>query len=153
MSLAKLIATGFGSGMVKRAPGTFGSCAALVLWITLAQFDLLFGLERQAALAGATFAVGLWATHVVLKREFHSAKHVDPQFIVIDEWAGLFISLIGVLPYNWYAALSALLLFRLFDILKPWPISRLEQVSGAWGIMLDDLLAGVFACAIVNLIM
>ena len=153
MTITKLIASGFGSGLIGRAPGTVGSCAALVLWITLAQFDLLFGLERQLALVGVTFAVGLWATSAVLKRDFRSKAHVDPQFVVIDEWAGLFVSLLGVLPYNWYAAVSALLLFRVFDILKPWPISRLEQVSGAWGIMLDDILAGVFACAIVNLIM
>ena len=153
MTLTKLIASGFGSGLVRRAPGTFGSCAALVLWITLAQLDLLFGLERQLALVGVTFAVGIWTTSQVLKQEFHSARHIDPQFIVIDEWAGLFVSLLGVLPYNWYAAVCGLLLFRVFDILKPWPISRLEQVSGAWGIMLDDILAGVFACAIVNLVM
>ena len=153
MSVAKLIATGFGSGLSKRAPGTVGSCAALVLWITLARFDLLFGLDRQFALVGITFVVGIWATGSLLKSDFHSNQHIDPQIVVIDEWAGLFVSLLGVLPYNWYAALCALLLFRVFDILKPWPIARLEKVSGAWGIMLDDIVAGVFACAIVNLIM
>lgn len=139
--------------MAKRAPGTYGSCAALLLWTILARMNLLFGIEKQLILLGVTFAVGLWTTSRVLKDEFRSKRNVDPQFIVIDEWAGLYVSLLGVLPYNWYASICALILFRVFDILKPWPVSRFEQVSGAWGIMLDDIVAGGLACAIVNIIM
>jgi phosphatidylglycerophosphatase A len=71
----------------------------------------------------------------------------DPGFVVVDEVAGQWIALIGVRP-DWAHALLALALFRLFDIWKPWPVRRLEQLPGGWGIMLDDVAAGALALGV-----
>ena len=131
---AVLIATGFGSGRMAPAPGTWGSVAAWLIGLCMPKTLLLAGIVL------ATLA-GLWA---VRRMEQKSGLH-DAGMIVIDEWAGVWIAMLFATPAM-PSLLLALLAFRFFDILKPWPIGWLDKnVSGAAGVMVDDLLAGLFA--------
>jgi phosphatidylglycerophosphatase A len=140
------LATFFGAGLLRPGPGTYGSAAALLLWYAGAH---LFH-PAAAALAAGTAAAALAATLIgipastIVARE--SARE-DPGFVVIDEVAGQWIALIAIRP-DWRHALFGLLLFRVFDIWKPWPIRRLELLPGGTGIMLDDVAAGIFALGV-----
>ena len=138
---AWLVATALGAGRLKPGPGTWGSVAALVAW-----FAVAVGTHASAAvvmwgtLAAAVIAtlVGIPASTIV---ERESGRE-DPGFVVIDEVAGQWIVLIGT-PVNWEHALLGLALFRLFDIVKPWPVRKLERLPAGTGIMLDDVAAGI----------
>lgn len=137
-SLPVLIATWFGSGLSPKAPGTMGSLAALPFGWALFAWG---GWPFLAAGALAAFVIGLWATKVYIR----GLENKDPGQVVIDEVAGQWIAL---LPATLDPILFAVgfVLFRFFDILKPWPISWLERrYSGAFGVMIDDVLAGIFA--------
>jgi phosphatidylglycerophosphatase A len=96
-----------------------------------------------AIAAVVAVAIGIPAATIVARE----AGREDPQFVVVDEVAGQWIALIGARP-DWAHALVALALFRLFDIWKPWPVRRLEQLPGGWGIMLDDVAAGLLALGV-----
>jgi phosphatidylglycerophosphatase A len=140
---AWVVGTWFGAGLLKPGPGTYGSVAAVLLWYGAARI-----LEPEwATLAAGTALAALAATLVgipaatIVARE---AGREDPGFVVIDEVAGQWIALIAVRP-DWRHAVLALLLFRLFDIWKPWPIRKLEALPGGTGIMLDDVAAGALA--------
>jgi len=138
---AALIATGFGSGLLPIGPGSWGSLAALLAgWFIVAYA----GQITLAAAAAVAFVLGCWASARVAK----ASGVADPRFIVIDEIAGQWLVLLFVpLDGRWYAA--ALLLFRLFDILKPWPIRMVERrVAGGLGVMLDDIVAALYAVLI-----
>ena len=138
---ATLLATWFGSGLVRVAPGTCGSLAALPFAAGLAFVGgpWLLGLATAAA-----FAAGLWAS----TRYAGAAGQSDPGAVVIDEVAGLWLALV-LLPLEPGPYLLAFLAFRLFDITKPWPIGWVERsLPGAWGIMADDLVAGLIAGAL-----
>jgi len=144
--LAMLIATWFGSGYLPEAPGTWGSLAALPFaWVIL---TLLPGAFPLLAASCVLLAVGVWASAQ------HSATlgtH-DAGEIVVDEVVGQWMVL-AVAPFSPLGWLVAFLLFRFFDVLKPWPISWIDRrVSGGWGIMLDDVVAGLFAAVSVWLI-
>ena len=133
-----LIATGFGAGLLPWAPGTWGSLAALpCAWIVRD----LGGVIALALAATIAFATGCWAASRVARA---SGEH-DPGFIVIDEVAAQWLALLAVpLDPRWFAA--AFLLFRLFDITKPWPARTIERrVAGGLGIMLDDVVAALYA--------
>jgi phosphatidylglycerophosphatase A len=138
---AALIATGFGVGHLPWVPGSWGSLLALLCgWEIVAAGGWL----ALAAAAIIAFAVGVWAcARVAAARGLH-----DPRFIVIDEIAAQWLVLLATsLDGRWYAA--AFLLFRLFDILKPWPIRLIERrVAGGLGIMLDDVMAAIYALAL-----
>jgi phosphatidylglycerophosphatase A len=141
---AVLLVTGFGSGFLKPAPGTWGSLVALVLWWLLLA-DL--GLPLQLLVLAGTVVTGTWFTHRVGVRY---GVHDDPA-IVVDEFAGLWLALLAA-PATPAAALSGFLLFRAFDIAKPWPVGWADRrVSGATGVMLDDLLAGGLAAVVLQL--
>jgi phosphatidylglycerophosphatase A len=142
---AWLLGTWFGAGLLKPGPGTYGSVAAMLLWMAAAH-----GLHPGAvALAVGTALAAVAATGIgipaatIVARE---AGREDPGFVVIDEVAGQWIALIAIRP-DWTHAVLGLVLFRLFDIWKPWPIRRLEQLPEGTGIMLDDVAAGVLALA------
>jgi phosphatidylglycerophosphatase A len=138
------IATFFGAGLLRPGPGTYGSVAALLLWVGAAH------LWHGARLAIGTALAALAATLIGIPAATIAARESgrkDPGFVVIDEVAGQWIALIGIRP-DWPHAILALLLFRLLDIWKPWPIRRLEQLPEGTGIMLDDVAAGVLALAI-----
>ncbi len=144
------VATFFGAGLGKPGPGTWGSVAAVLLWSAFA-----FGLHPTsqtlllALLAGIalTLILGIPASTIVARE---SGRH-DPQFVVIDEVAGQWIALIGSRA-DWRHALIALVLFRLFDITKPFPVRQLEKLPEGWGIVLDDVGAGLYALGVASLL-
>ena len=140
MTLARLLASGFGSGFAPRAPGTAGSLLALVLGAGLAALSPL-ALPLAALLA---VLAGLWAVRA-------SGGGDDPGWVVIDEFAGMWIAMLP-LPPPTAAALpglvAAFLLFRLLDIVKPGPIGWADRQPGAAGVMGDDVIAGAIAAGI-----
>jgi len=135
---AALFATWFGTGLLPVMPGTWGSLVALpCAWAIRA----LWGPAALAATAGITFAIGCWAAAKVAK----TSPIGDPPEIVIDEvigqWLALLPASLDPLPYA-----LAFFLFRIFDIWKPWPVRWADRrLHGGAGIMLDDLLAAVYA--------
>lgn len=135
---AILLSTWFGLGYMKKAPGTWGSLGALPVGV------LIFYAGGVPALLFATFAVtliGFWAARVF----DDMAETHDSKMIVIDEVAGMWIVLLAA-GLNPVLIVLSFAFFRLFDVLKPWPICWLDRnVKGALGVMADDILAGVFA--------
>lgn len=141
------VGTFLGTGFLKPGPGTWGSVAAVLLWLLFAwAVDPSPPALRAATLLAALLAIvtGIPAATIV---EAESARE-DPGHVVIDEVAGQWIALLAFCGYgraNWPHALLALALFRFFDILKPWPVRQLERLHGGTGILLDDAAAGVYA--------
>ena len=133
------LAFGFGSGLAPRAPGTFGTLAAVPLYLLLAQLPL----AAYAAVLAAVIAAGIYVCGESARR---LGVH-DHSGIVWDEFAGFFLTMLLV-PATWATVLAGFVLFRFFDVVKPWPIRWLDRhVHGGVGIMADDLLAGAWACA------
>ena len=133
------VGTFFGVGLLKPGPGTWASVAAVALWYGAAQGLSESPLPRLTLIAAViATAIGIPAATRVARE----SGREDPGHVVIDEVAGQWTTLIVCHP-DWEHALLALLLFRFFDITKPWPIRKLEALPGGWGIMLDDLAAGV----------
>ncbi|NQD36880.1 phosphatidylglycerophosphatase A [Permianibacter sp. IMCC34836] len=138
------LAVGFGSGLAPKAPGTFGTLAALPL-VILGWWQL--SPLVYAALTVPLFALGVYAS----ERTARDFGIKDPGAIVVDEWVGLWASAL-FLPFHWLNVLLIFVLFRIFDIAKPWPVSWADRrCQGGLGIMLDDLLAGAMACAVLQL--
>jgi phosphatidylglycerophosphatase A len=136
-AIAVPLATLFGAGRSPLAPGTIGTLAALPAAVLTWRFLPLWG---QAAAAALVAGVGIWAAGAAAR----ALGIKDPGPVVIDEAAGLMVAVIGV-PFSWTAAGLAFLLFRAMDVLKPPPADRLERLPGGWGIVLDDLAAGLYA--------
>lgn len=135
-----LVSTVFGCGFLPFAPGTWGSALALpIAWFMLEGY----GAAGLAAAAAAVFLVGLWSANIYVRR----SSETDPAPIVIDEVAGqLLVLTIAPLQWSWF--LLGLALFRLFDIVKPWPASWAERrFRNGFGVMLDDVFAAVYAWA------
>ena len=137
------VGTFFGAGLLRPGPGSWGSAAAALLWFGAAR-----GLHlAQAPLAWLTVAAAFCASAIgvpaatVVERE---SQRQDPGHVVIDEVAGQWIALIYS-QVNLSHLLAGFLFFRLFDIVKPWPARQLESMPAGWGIMLDDVAAGVYA--------
>ena len=141
LALSRWVSAGFGSGYAQAAPGTVGSIVALLFFALLWWFEIVRSPLHSAVLAVATTLVGLLAAHFSVA----DSAEKDPSWIVIDEWAGLFVSLIGVAPHSPLMALVAFAFFRFFDILKPGPVAWAERLPGAVGIMADDIVAGALA--------
>jgi phosphatidylglycerophosphatase A len=140
------LACGFGSGLAPIAQGTFGSLAALLPWLLLRELPL--PLYVVILLSG--FAVGVWACNVA-SRALGVADH---RSLVWDEFIGQWMALLPllVLPAPWWAVVLGFGLFRLFDVWKPWPIRWLDRrVKGGMGVMIDDVVAGVFAAVVLAL--
>jgi phosphatidylglycerophosphatase A len=138
--VAYAIAVWFGCGLSPVAPGTVGSIGALPIY-----FAVRRGGSVAIALAALVVtAVGTWAAHVVASR----SKVKDPQIVVVDEAAGTLIAL-SAAPLSVVGIVTAVALFRLFDIVKPFPARRMEKLPGGWGIVLDDVVAGFQAVVIV----
>ena len=124
-------------GFAPIAPGTVGSAAAIPFFLLLRQAGSPW---LEVAVCAAIVVAGAWSakrTEAVLGVE-------DPGLVVIDEVVGMFVSLL-FLPATWPVIAAAFLAFRVFDIVKPWPAGRLEHVPGGWGVMADDVMAGVYA--------
>jgi phosphatidylglycerophosphatase A len=144
-SPAWVFSTWFGCGWSPFAPGTAGSLAAIAiawplaragftgLWFLILSFALLYPAIRAASIVAA-----------------HAGRK-DPQFIVIDEVLGQWLTLAGALRFNWRTFAIAFALFRLFDIRKPPPIRLIEQLPGGAGIVLDDMMAGLYGALVLFL--
>jgi phosphatidylglycerophosphatase A len=130
------LATVFGVGYVPIAPGTFGSAAGLLAWWPLHSASA----GVQAGAIVALFAIGSWSGSVA---ERHFAR-TDPRQVVIDELMGMLITLFLV-PVGWTGAIAGFLLFRLADVVKPFPANRFERLPGGVGVMADDAMAAVYA--------
>ena len=133
--VALALATAMGVGYVPVASGTFGSAVGLALW-----WCLPASASVQAAAIVAIFAIGSWSGGVA---EHHFGT-TDPSAVVIDEVMGMLITLF-LNPVGWAGALGAFLLFRIFDVVKPYPANRLERLPGGVGVMADDAMAAVYA--------
>ena len=139
-----LAAVGFGSGLPNKAPGTFGTLAAVPIYYLLS----FLSIEIYIAILVVSSLLGFWICHVC-SRDLGVHDH---KAIVWDEFVGYWITMVMV-PFSLQWAIVGFILFRFFDILKPYPISWLDKnVSGGFGIMIDDIVAGVFAAAILQLL-
>lgn len=143
------IGTFFGAGLLKPGPGTYGSVAAVLLWFIAAHIFPVTSLSLTIGTIIAAIVVtliGIPAATIVARE----SGREDPGHVVIDEVAGQLIALIAI-PADWQHAALSLLLFRLFDILKPPPIRQLERLPEGTGIMLDDVAAGILALIVAQL--
>ena len=136
MRLGLFIATCGYLGYVPVAPGTFGSAAGLVVFAAV-RWSGSPALELAVIIL--LFAVGVWSANAA-ERHFGG---VDPAPVILDEVVGMLITL-AFLPVNITGAIVGFLLFRLFDVVKPWPANRFEALHGGFGVMADDAMAGVY---------
>jgi len=141
---AKILSTCFGIGFFPVAPGTFTSVVAVFCYYFLPALHnplLLFSLVLLCS------GVGIWAGGV-MEEQYGN----DPSIVTIDELAGQWLALLA-LPSGLLPVLLAFIFFRLFDILKPGPVDLVQRLPGGWGIMMDDLLAGLFANLAVRILL
>ncbi|MBI4810631.1 MAG: phosphatidylglycerophosphatase A [Ignavibacteriales bacterium] len=141
-SISKLLATGFYSGYSPIAPGTAGSLVGLAIY-------LIPGFENTilfSVVIVLTFIIG-----VLTSKQMEQALGEDPPPVVIDEIVGMWISLL-FLPKSFFLIVVAFFLFRIFDIIKPQPARFVEKFKSGWGIMLDDVVAGVYSNIVTQLI-
>ncbi|NTU58098.1 MAG: phosphatidylglycerophosphatase A [Chlorobiaceae bacterium] len=134
--LAKTVGSAFGIGYLPFAPGTFASLAAALVYFFV---PVTQHLQLLLPLIALSIALGVWSGGV-MEGEYGQ----DPSSVVIDEVAGQWLALLA-LPANPLVVALSFVLFRVFDILKPGPVDRAQRLPGGWGIMADDVLAGIFA--------
>jgi phosphatidylglycerophosphatase A len=142
VELSEWLATCFKIGHLPIAPGTWGSLAAVIgWWLWLQYLDPLVFI----VLIITIFIIGVFATNIIID---HTGEK-DPSRIVIDEVAGQWLGLL-VLPDGALYIAAAFISFRLLDIIKPWPIRQLEKFPKGWGVMLDDMLAGILTLGLIQ---
>jgi len=135
---------GFGSGLAPFAPGTFGTLAAIPIYLLMQNLSLMVYLT----LTLVAFVVGIW----ICQQSANWLGKEDPSAVVWDEIVGYLVTMIAA-PTGWLWIVVGFVLFRIFDILKPWPISVADrEIHGGLGIMVDDVLAGIFAAVILQLL-
>ena len=138
------LAIGFGSGCIPKAPGTMGSFVGILLYLIFQDLYWLYYL----GLVLVMFSIGIWICDYTVR----ALDVPDHPAIVWDEIVGYLVTMIHA-PSGWYWIFLGFILFRLFDIFKPWPIGFLDKhIKGGVGIMLDDVLAGIFSLTLVQLI-
>ena len=144
-SPASFLALGFGTGLARVAPGTFGTLPGVVICAALGLMPILWYVVVTALVA----AVGVW----ICDRASRELGVHDHGGIVWDEIAGYLVTMIAI-PVGFKTLFAGFVLFRLFDIWKPWPIGWLDKhVAGGAGIMVDDLVAGLLACGVLHLLL
>jgi len=136
MRIERALASFFYVGFVPIVPGTFGSMAGITLYCLL---NATVSWEIYLAVFAVVTIIGIWAAG---KAE-HNSGIVDPSFVVIDEVAGQLATLF-LIPFSWVFVVAGFLLFRFLDIVKPFPARQAERLPGGWGIMLDDVIVGVY---------
>jgi phosphatidylglycerophosphatase A len=141
-ALAVLIATAGGAGRVPIAPGTAGSAVGLAIYLLTRHMPELW----QIGLCLGISAIGVWSSHVAVR---HFASK-DPGPVVVDEVAGQLLTCL-LIPLSAAGAVLGFVIFRIFDIIKPWPANRFEALPGGWGVMADDLMAAVYGHAVLRL--
>ena len=139
---SEIICTVFYIGKLPLAPGTFGSLAALICWFFIkpSLSDPLFLLIN-----GGIFFLGIACSEIIVNTD----KVKDPQFIVIDEWVGMWIGLYLV-EYSIFWGIATFFWFRIFDIFKPGPIGEMDKMEGGIGVMMDDVVAGILTCLLMQ---
>jgi phosphatidylglycerophosphatase A len=146
---ATTVATLFGIGRLKPGPGTWGSLATVLAWaLVSSRIQAASRTSTTIIAAAAVTLIGIPAATRVAR----AAGLKDPQFVVIDEVAGQLVALIAV-PLAWKTFLAGFILFRVFDMWKPFPIRRLERLPEGIGIVVDDLGAGVYALIVMHLLL
>jgi phosphatidylglycerophosphatase A len=145
-NLPWLIATFFGVGYLHPGPGTYASAITVALWWAGSRLVPAGWMTPVAVLIAALVTVAGIPPSTIVARE---SGRKDPGFVVIDEVAGQMIALIG-LPIDWKYLLAGFILFRSFDIVKPFPLRRLERLPAGTGIMMDDVGAGLYALALLH---
>ena len=141
----QFLAFGFGSGLFPKAPGTAGTLAAIPLYLLIAQWSLL----HYAVVVLLAALVGVWICGAASRQ----LKVHDHPGIVWDEFVGFWITMWAV-PPDWIWVLAGFVVFRVYDIVKPWPVSVLDRkVGGGFGIMVDDILAGAMACVTLHIVL
>lgn len=158
-AVALVVATGLGSGFAPVAPGTFGSLVGLLIaygLVELLKFEVLLLQNSILGVSAALTAAGVWAA----ARAERIFERKDAGQIVIDEVCGQLISFAFIAPYlvklggGWrWALLVGFVLFRAFDILKPYPLRRLEGLGGGLGVMADDVLAGLYVAVALSFLL
>ena len=143
LRFAWAIATWFGCGLVPEGPRHDGVARRHPALPARGSRGAARGRGRRLAVT----AIGIWAASVVAR----DLGKKDPQVVVVDEVAGMLVTMLPMADVSWRAILFGFVLFRLFDIIKPWPTRRFEALPGGWGIVMDDVVAGVFgACVMVG---
>lgn len=141
----KLIATAFGLGYSPIAPGTMGAIGGIAVYLliinSLSQVNMILGL----------LIILFLFLGIIASNKLESEWGKDPSKIVIDEVVGVWIALLFI-PSEWQYTLGAFLLFRFFDIVKPLYIKRAEKLKGGWGVMFDDVLAGIYANIVIQIV-
>jgi len=140
--IPKIIGTGFGSGYSPVASGTAGSFVALLIWVALPDMSLL----QQVAFIAVTFLVGI-PICTALEKEYGK----DPSQAVWDEFVGQWVSLF-MLPKTLPILVASFLIFRALDVWKPFPANDSQKLPGGWGIMVDDLIVGIYTAGLLHLI-
>jgi phosphatidylglycerophosphatase A len=139
---ACFLGLGFGSGLAPKAPGTFGTLAAVPIYWLMQDLSLALYL----AIVVVAFIAGIW----ICQKSADWIRQNDPSSVVWDEIVGYLITMIAA-PAGWQWMVLGFVLFRFFDILKPWPINLADKaIHGGLGIMVDDVIAGIFALACVQ---
>ena len=142
--VAWTLATWFGCGLAGWAPGTMGTLGAIPIYLVASRF----GWGGTSVAAVAVTGAGIWAAGVVA-RGMHGK---DPQVVVVDEVAGFLVTMLGVRSFSWSAVAIGFAVFRLLDITKPWPVRKFEALPGGWGIVLDDVAAGIAGALAMGLV-
>jgi phosphatidylglycerophosphatase A len=140
---AVTLATWFGCGYFPWGPGTAGSAAAILI-ATAIHFSAGAGRITLAILIGALLAPSVWAA----TRTGRLVKATDPGIVVVDEVLGQWVTLLGASALNWKTLLAGFLLFRIFDIWKPWPVRDFEKLPEGTGVICDDIAAGIYGALI-----
>lgn len=137
---AWVLATWFGCGLFPIAPGTAGTLGAVPLYV-LAMRESRWAV---AASAFAVFVAGVWAASVVSEER----REKDPQIVVVDEVAGFLVTMLPIAELSWRSIAVGFAVFRVLDVVKPWPARQLERMPSGWGIVLDDVAAGALGACI-----
>ncbi|NII12050.1 phosphatidylglycerophosphatase A [Oleiagrimonas sp. C23AA] len=138
------LGTGLGSGLAPKAQGTVGSAVAILPWLALRELSW----PVYLLVLVVAFAIGVWACDVCGRR----LGVADHRSLVWDEFVGQWIALWPAIFAPWWAVLAGFVLFRIFDVAKPWPIGWLDaRVKGGMGVMIDDVIAGMFAALLLAL--
>ena len=143
-NFTKYFATLFGIGFISFAPGTFGSLFAILIWYV---FIDLFSIFYFIVLFLFVLSVSFYFTDIYLD----NYKKKDPSEVIIDELLGQSIPLLFIVNFNIYEVLIAFVTFRFFDIYKIYPINKMEDLKGSYGVILDDIVAGIYSLIILML--
>lgn len=145
--LAIVISSGFGTGFIKPAPGTWGTAMAFLITIGLWLSPLSDIVNMPIILSGVFCVLGLWSVNV-LSDDWED----DDQRIVVDEMIGFWITMIFI-PMSWTSLILAFILFRLYDIFKPLGIRKFDNIKANWAVLVDDVAAGVYANVTLRIIL